>query len=369
MSKSMSLDDLVALNDEIAGLVRSGLPLELGLAGWGRDLPGALGSLASTLGQQTAAGRSLAESMADMGDQIPPVYRALVTAGLRSGRLSSALESMSHTARNLREIRGTVALAVLYPLLLILLSYCLFMMLAAPLMHLLMAVYEAEPPKFWSYIAEAGSLSTRVIPLPAFAGFGMPVVLIPPLVLVGAAVVWWLGTKRAMMVDAGSAARWLTWVPVAGRAVRESRSATLAEVLGLLVQHDVPMNEALVLAADCTADRRLMKAARRASSAIERGAAPAEFRGQLTDLPPLLAWLIISGARQQTFTAMAAHIADTYRRRIARDSQWLRETLPILLVMGVGAVVVLAYALAIYLPFIELMDRLATPGTFLRAGR
>ena len=90
MAKSISLEDLVALNDEIAGLVRAGVPLEMGLAGWGRDLPGELGRTASQLGEAVARGESLSESIAAQGDRIPRVYSALVTAGLRSGRLPAA---------------------------------------------------------------------------------------------------------------------------------------------------------------------------------------------------------------------------------------------------------------------------------------
>ena len=102
VANSISLDDLVALNDEIAGLVRAGVPLEIGLASWGRDLPGELGRTASRLGESIAQGQSLSESFAAQGDRIPRVYTALVTAGLRSGRLPAALESLTTTARSLQ---------------------------------------------------------------------------------------------------------------------------------------------------------------------------------------------------------------------------------------------------------------------------
>ena len=40
----VSLDDLIALNDEIIALIRAGVPLERGLAGLADDLPGRLGA-------------------------------------------------------------------------------------------------------------------------------------------------------------------------------------------------------------------------------------------------------------------------------------------------------------------------------------
>ena len=42
---SLSLEHLIALNDEIAALIRAGLPLERGLLSVGSDLPGRLGEV------------------------------------------------------------------------------------------------------------------------------------------------------------------------------------------------------------------------------------------------------------------------------------------------------------------------------------
>ena len=43
----ISIDELAALNDEIAALVRAGVPLDRGLLGAGGDLPGGLGRITS----------------------------------------------------------------------------------------------------------------------------------------------------------------------------------------------------------------------------------------------------------------------------------------------------------------------------------
>ncbi len=351
----MSLDDLVALNDEIAGLVRAGVPLEMGLAGWGGDLPGKLGRTVSQLGRSVAEGRSLPQALADQGDQIPPVYRAIVSAGLRSGRLPAALESLAGAARSLQQVRGAVGLAVLYPLILVLLAYTFFVLIAAQLISALAAVYESAPPKFWSIIIDAGDLARSKVSLGSLSiRWG----LVPPLAIVVAAAFWWFRTRRAIVIDAGSAGRWLRWIPIAGRIVRHARLASLSEILGLLVEHDVPLHEAIVLAAECTADRRLVASARRMAASVEQGGVPRDGWRQLDGFPPLLAWLVSSGGRQQTFVAMSRHIADTYRRRVLRESQWLRDFLPMWLIVVVGGGLVALYGVTTFLPFTQLMEHL-----------
>src|SRR5689334_20098249 len=86
----ISLAHLIALNDEIAALARAGLPLESGLRAVGRDIAGGLGAAMTGLAARMDRGASLAEALAAEGGTFPPIYRAVVEAGLRAGRLPTA---------------------------------------------------------------------------------------------------------------------------------------------------------------------------------------------------------------------------------------------------------------------------------------
>ena len=59
----MTLEDVIALNDEIAALVRAGVPLETGLAQLQGDLPRGLRQVTAMLAERTARGESLAEAI------------------------------------------------------------------------------------------------------------------------------------------------------------------------------------------------------------------------------------------------------------------------------------------------------------------
>ena len=78
---TISLDELVALNEEMASLVRAGVPLDAGLADLGADLPGRLGTLASEMGQRLHQGESLSQILADPQRQLPSVWRAVPLIG------------------------------------------------------------------------------------------------------------------------------------------------------------------------------------------------------------------------------------------------------------------------------------------------
>ena len=74
-------------------------------------------------GRSSGAGRESARRPAGRGAALPATYRAVVEAGLRSGRLSAALEDLAAYARNFAELRQAVGLALLYPMLVLLLAW------------------------------------------------------------------------------------------------------------------------------------------------------------------------------------------------------------------------------------------------------
>lgn len=348
--------DLAALNDEITALVRAGVPLDAGLDGWGRDVRGRLGrlgvELAAAAGQGQAFERMLAEN-----PRLPPVYRAVVAAGLKAGRLPAALESLSNSVRRLQETRSALILAMLYPLIVLLLAYALALYLAGHLLPSLTLLWEAAPPRLWTLVASLAALTTSSISLPGRLG-ALPLAVVPPGALLIVVALWWLRTRRAIIIDAATAGRCLFWIPPAARIARNARAATMAEVLGLLVEHEVPLHDALVLATECTADRRWTGAAREIAEELRQGANLRDFSRRMSGFPPLLGWLVSRGGGQQTLATMSRHLADSYRRQIARDAQWLRDYLPMWLTIGLGGVVVALYCISWIWPFSQLMQGL-----------
>ncbi len=357
MATSMSLDDLVVLNDEIASLVRAGVPLELGLSSWGRDLSGPLRKTVATLGESVARGSNLDDALAEESLNIPPVYRAVVTAGLRSGRLPAALESLAESARRVQQLQNAVVLALIYPLLLITLAYSLLLLLLWVVLPAVASVYEARPPAYLVAIDRIGDFAARVISIPG-TDFVIPVSALPPLALWASVVLWWLRSRQSLVIASSSVWR---LIPFAGRAMRHARAASLADIFGLLIEHDVPLPVAVRLAATCTGERRLARVTNELAGRLEAGAPPAPEHLQSVGLPPVLALLIANGARQQTLVAMARSAAENDRRRVERDITWLRDWLPVWLIVTLGAAIGVVYCLTFFIPFSQLLQVLGEP--------
>ena len=122
MSKTeLTTDQLIALCDEMKAIVSSGVPLERGLVMISRDLPGRLGDVAGEMGQRGEAGESIDQILESNKIELPSIFRAVVQAGMRSGRLSVALEGMASTARRVVDVRRTAIQASVYPLIVLVL--------------------------------------------------------------------------------------------------------------------------------------------------------------------------------------------------------------------------------------------------------
>src|SRR5579862_7372166 len=132
-AEPISLKDLVALNEEIAALVRAGIPLEVGLGG-SRSLPRKLQAITERLRLEMERGGSLPQALRNCGAELPVSYLTLVEAGLRSNRLSDALIAASTFARTLLDMQQHVRSALIYPMLVLSAAYVFFLLIMEDLL-------------------------------------------------------------------------------------------------------------------------------------------------------------------------------------------------------------------------------------------
>jgi type II secretory pathway component PulF len=347
----ITLDQLAALNDEISALVRSGVPLETNLAEIGGDLPGTLGKITTLLAQRAGRGESLAKLIGECSAQFPPVYRAVIESGLRAGRLSAALESLSGSIRRLAETRRCIVMATLYPFLVVILVWLSFAFFSGEL-----------APKLAAEFTALQAPGRGVFTVLAWIGHGA-IYWGPggPILLVILAALAWSGSRRATWIGATGLGRLAAIVPWFGPMLRCSRNATFADILALLVENSVPLPEALILASESSGDRQLIEAARQASEMIKGGQNLTCQDGQLTALPPLLRWLLPAASRKNILAPALKHAAEMYNRRAEYRADLLRMFTPVVLTVCVSGVITCLYALTVFIPYTTMLRALSQP--------
>jgi type II secretory pathway component PulF len=261
-----------------------------------------------------------------------------------------ALEGMSALLRRVVETRRMVVAALVYPVFVLAVAYVLFVFTIVKCFPVLAHMYEDVLPgqqslAAFSWLAEHA----------AAWQFG------PPVVLVVFLVAWWWRTRRAVLADGHGVSRWSDeYRPSVRNLLHAGRMATFADVLAVLVEHEVPLPEALVLAADASGDRRLRESGRQLAERLRQGQISAGLTA-LAGAPPLLNWLLQHSASQERWRASLRRAAESYRRRAQWMARWLSLYLPVALTVAIGGTAVMLYALAVFAPWCRLLYLLSQP--------
>lgn len=343
-SQAISLDDLIAFNAELAALVNAGVPLEAGLDQVSGDVNSALAELTAGISARMKSGQSLSAALETGTARLPAAYRAVVNAGERLGRLTDVLESVATFTISLRDLRRTIGRALIYPALVAWLAYLLavgFLVQVFESYEQLFEVNRMEPTAV--YLITAGLRDS----LPYWFW-------LPPAVLIALSGLW-MASNRASVLGAGGISRVLVWVPGMSRFLRLYRTASFTSLLALLLKHEVPLPDAVTLAADASGDRALRRTATQFSAAVIQGHKPDLAPGVL---PPFVCWLLCRGTDLGVLCEQLEKASEMYARRAELQADWIRFGFPALAAAGLGGTVVLGYALLFVLPFVDVIRKL-----------
>lgn len=345
--RELQAEDITALGQLLAGMVRAGLPLESGLRAVGSGWPGRAGEAIRLLTERLNQGQSLEHAISDLSSTVPGEFSALIQAGQRSGRLPEMLDDLTRLARMRQETRRLAVVSLIYPLIVALVAVLLGLFIFThilPVMLDLMIDFRVGVPD-WLY--SLGTISRRVAaPLTSEVWVGL---------IAGGLLFIAFATFRLGHFAEKHAER----VPFLGRAWRDSRLAYWADVIALLLEHGTPEAEAVELAARMAGQKKMIEQMGALTAMMRAGQQPTVEDWHKAGVPVLGAWAVTwrgpAGDRVSTLRLMAR----TYERQ-ARDRMILSyNLLPVLALVGVGGVFTLVYGLMLFLPLTTLYRSLS----------
>jgi general secretion pathway protein F len=339
----ISLEDLIALNEEIAALVRVGIPLEVGLDN-ARGTPQNLRAITERLRREMERGSSLPEALRTCGADLPPSYLALVEAGLRSNRLSDALISAAAFARSLLEMQESLRSALIYPVLVVCVAYGFFLLLLGDLLPRMIHMLDQARVTPDILVRALQFLSHTV----AYWGAAIPLCVFLAAIWMGL-VPLAAQQRPAVML---SRLRFLPWI---GRMVKDVQSASFCHLLGLLVDREVPLPEALELAASASADQTLARECGQIARQLRQGLSLNEALKSSHRLPAFTRWMLAAGQTQGALPSVMTTLGDVYRLRAASRIELFRMSAPMILTVVLGGGAVAAYALLLFVPMRNLL--------------
>lgn len=339
-------EQLIGLCDEIAALVRLDLPLEEALRTRSRDLPKHLGDRVGKLAERLDSGETLSNAL-ENDKEFPPVYAAVVRAGLESGNLSGTLEQLAKSLQILRNSKDFLLGATLYP-----------MFVFSVLWILLSWVLVGLGPVYADFFEDFSFTLPLIEHLrfcrehtAEFLG-GMATVL---LLLWTSYGIWCYRSSRSTLLTF-QPPRWFFWLRSANR---DLACASFARIMILLLRSGLPLPKALDLAFHAVGDRLWTAENEKSLELLLTNEDNDMFkRYAKSPITPLVRWmfgvsdqnLLISGLEQ--YADMGAYRAKSHLERL---ELWL----PVLLMFLLGGAVFLAYFLTIIFPYGYLLYHLS----------
>jgi type II secretory pathway component PulF len=345
----MNNEDLITLNEEIAGMARAGLPLEQGLAALARELGhGRLQKVTAQLSADLEAGHPLPEAIERQGKRMPPFYAGLIGAGIRAGRVDEVLATLTIYGRTVANLRTLIVDALWYPALVLAFGLFLF----AGIVFYLLPYYDRsfremgmQIPKITEVILIASREPVRFLILPAG-------VLIGGLILTYTVMRFTRGGRRRW-------ARWLYAIPLLGTVMRSARLAAFTELLAILIDYELPLPQAFEMAGLASSDPIMAGAAREVVQDLQQGQPLGKVMHNRHLVPDLIAWMTAVGEQRGTLGKTLHHVAELYRRQVEMRAALLRTVLPPFLIIVIAGFFACFFVFVMVVPMIKLLEALS----------
>ena len=341
-SPRISVADLALITRQLATLVQGALPLEesLNTVAQQTEKP-VIRSMLLAVRARVLEGHSLAKSLAEFPRAFSHLYCATVAAGEQSGYLDKVLNRLADYTESSAESRQKMKLAILYPVILLLLS----LLIVSGLM-----VYVV--PDIVDVFVDTGQelpvLTRGLIALSDFLrSFGILLLL---LVLAGGIAFRVALSKPALRLRFDH--RLLSF-PLLGKVSRGVNTARFASTLSILTSSAVPLVDALKISGEVLSNQWLKHKVREVTQQVTEGGSLHASLQQAGYFPPMMIHLIASGESSGELDQMLERVAQNQEREIQNFIALMLGLFEPFMLLFMGGCVLLI-VLAILLPILNI---------------
>lgn len=343
---------LALFHRTLAELCRSEMPLGRAFALLEADLArGPLKEAVRALAADVEAGTPLADAYRKRPDAFPPLYAALVEAGIASGDLAGTLEEIARHATLRAEIGTRLRRALAYPLI-----AASFVFAVGTYLFFFVA------PSAFELLAELRGDATSAIqtwraPSRSF-GLGAEVWIILGLCLftvlaIAVGLVFFAWIRNA--IDGAPSPHGRAWrLPVIGPLRLYAVLASVTATIALLIRRGLSLARALDLAAAAAGSREIRATLETMARAARDGSGLGDAIRTSGLLPASLLWLVGAAEARGEAAAALDDVARIYRDRLERGVDRLAVVVTPALELLIGFVV-LAFAYSFVAPVFEVI--------------
>ena len=343
---------LTAFTRQLATLVDAGLPLLRGLRVLEKqERNPTLKSIIAELALSIEGGSTFSEGLAQHPKVFNRLYVNMVKAGELGGVLEVVLNRLSEFMEKAQKIKGKVIAAMFYPVAVLVVAVAILIILMVKVVPQFKSVFEgmlegAQLPAFTRLVL---GISEAIKDHIVYTAAGAAVVVI--------LFMLFIKTKFGRFAFD----KFKLKMPVIGPVVSKVSISRFTRTLGTLVSSGVPILQALTIVKETAGNVIVANAVNAVHESVKEGetiTAPLEASGVF---PPMVISMVDVGEQTGALPEMLLKIADNYDEEVdnavAAMTSLLEPIMIVFLAIIVGSIVI-----AMFLPLIDLMNRVGGEG-------
>ncbi len=341
LSVRIKAGDFLLFNQQLAALVRAGIPILQSVTMLRRRAASSrLRAVLTDVEEKIRGGMALSQAFSAQGPIFPRIYTASILAGERSGALDDVLNRYNNFMRRGVEIRRKIRGALAYPLFLLAASFGMVIFLTTYVVPRMARLFEGFGNNLPAITAVVVGISNWMAANIIWFG---PTAIISAILL----YVWSRTPPGRIAID-----RLLVKLPIVGNLMTQLAVAQVTRSLSTLLAGGITLVESWEIAAEAITNRELRARSSAILPMLREGRSFTESLSSAGWIPPLALDMISVGEGSGNLREMMDEVATFYDAESEVRLEQLTTILEpaILLVMG-G--IVITILLAIYLPIIQ----------------
>ena len=342
MFRRPSAGDVAVMTRQLATLVRAGVPLVESIAALTEQVENEqLVRVLTTVRENLNEGTSFAKSLEAHPKIFPSLYVNMVAAGEASGTLEAVLERLSDFMEGQARLRGKVAAALAYPI--------LMAVIGSGLVGVLMVAVVPKVTSVFDSLGQALPWYTRLLIFVSETVSSFWWLLIGLLGLTIYGFRRWKRTPKGKM-------RWDSFrlrAPLFGRLTLLVAVARFSRTLSTLLASGVQLLTAMEIGRHVLENARLEEVVGDAIGSIRGGESIAEPLKRSKAFPPMVTHMIAVGEKSGQLESMLENVSRAYEADVETRVTALTSLLEPIMIVLLGGVVGFI-AMAILMPLIQM---------------
>jgi type II secretory pathway component PulF len=323
------LQELATFTDQLANLLKSGMPLTVALNSMTHlESKGISSEVSRQLKQDVMEGRSLSDAMAKQPVIFSDLYINMVRAGEQSGALEEVLRRMGTHFHRFAEVQQKFTSALIYPAFVAVIGIAIMVVFMTVMLPKFLTIFEGLKIDL--------PMSTQI--LVGFSHFMRDYWWLLTMVIIATTVIF----IRFKSTDHGKRTidRWKLNMPVFGKVMKLNLFGQFARTLSTLLHNGVPVLTALRITEQVIPNRILKEAIAKTREEVTDGKTIAQPLARSRVFPQLMVDLVRIGEETGDVPGALSNVADTYENELNIAlrvmTNLIEPTLIIFMALGVG---------------------------------